>query len=60
MKIICTKEEKENLIHALMNSKTFPCLLKVKGEMACFFIDDCKTCYENKIEWEIKENTNND
>lgn len=55
MKIVCTKEEKENLIFALMHSKTLPCPIDIQGEMGCFVMGDCKTCYENNIEWEVTD-----
>ena len=57
MKIVCTKEEKENLLIALLNSKTVPCPMTstVQGEMACFIMGNCKRCYENNIEWEVTD-----
>ena len=52
MKIICTQEEKEWLIEAIMNSDSHCFFVEDYSYMNCG--DNCKDCLYKKIEWEIK------
>lgn len=52
MKIICTQEEKEWLIEAIMNSDEHCFFVEDHSYMNCG--DNCRDCLCKKIEWEIK------
>lgn len=60
MKIICTNEEKQAFLNAYEFHHDLPCLL-AKMEVGCATkYESCKECLEKKIEWKIKEKTNDD
>lgn len=52
MKITCTKEEKINVIDALMNNQF--CFHPDDNE-SCVYDDGCYNCIEDSIEWEITD-----
>ena len=53
MKIICTKEEKEGLVVAIMTS--YPCMINPSGCDMEKDVDECWKCIDAKIEWEITD-----
>lgn len=53
MKISCTKKEKDNMKRILLRSDF--CLFDgIETEYRCE-PDYCSTCYEEHIEWDVKE-----
>ena len=49
MKIICTKQEKEDLLDAATNSDFCPL-----GHFNCLAIC-CRECFEDFVEWEVTD-----
>ena len=52
MKIICTKQEKADIIEALMDASW--CFAPNENE-DCVYDSGCGDCIENHIEWEITD-----
>lgn len=59
MKIICTNEEKQAFLNAYEANTDLSCIL-VNVEVGCANkYSSCRECLEHKIEWEIKNESNN-
>ena len=57
MKIICTKEEKREIITAISNSEYCPLASQHFGDdCAEYSYKACKKCVEKYIEWVVTDN----